>query len=1442
MASRQSVPEGTKRVLYILSRNRCAFPGCKELLVVPPTEKSSYKIIGEICHIHSPKESGPRGRVGLTDEEYNAHDNLIVLCPNHHTRVDGQHEAYPAQTLKEWKETHEAKPSRVSPQDLDAPPEVFYHSYFPTALVDQTIDEEVNLLRKSRFYVEFDGIGCTLTLSKRLSEGNLYGGTATVKAWALAWCARVLAGRGELDKVEEYLEIAESLGPGTEIARAFICSHRGDKSTALKLLAGVDSPNSRSAAFMIVGNHDGPQEAVDWLKATGLGVSDLDPDGKFILLKYQLELGQWEAARETTNTLSVSDLEGAPVLHYVMAMSYLLSTVPAEFRNVVLHQVPFEAANFPLASDSAAIDARRTAHSHFINAAEAARRLNCPNAASMSDRYALWLELSEPEHFDEGRLQLEDRLRGPNPALHLVSLGIQFGVELDPVAVEQEIERQTALHGDITQDAAVARFVLACTQETPEDAAIYVDRHYNTISKYLTKKMMRCFQIQMFSQAGLPERAKEYLELLLEEGLSEAEESRLRIVIAKSEGKDTIEVRKALFKQTDSLTDLMDLVDEFEERKKWDVLCKYGESLFERTRFVQHAERLAIALNNANKPDRVVELLEENAGFLAQSTKLQMFYCWALYYEGELLKARSELAKLSADPENVNYRALKVNIGIALEDWDSLSTFVTNEYRQMENRSAHELIKAAQLSQHLSIPYAKQFLFAATEKGNDDADVLATAYFLALKAGWEGDAIIGQWLEKAVELSGDDGPFQKITLNDVIDQKPEWDRQESETWQLLNRGEIHMIFAAQLLNKSLNDLMLFSSYASLSESDPRRRGGIPAYGGGRQPTPLDTGGTVGIDAAALLTLSFLNLLGTAFDAVDTVYVPHSTLAWLFEEKQQAAFHQPSRIRDAHHVRHLLATEVLEEFSPSTMVDRELSAQVGDDLAMLIAEAESSTDEDTQRFVVRSSPVYKVVSLREEEADLTGHAAVMSSCQAVVRKLRQKSQITAIGKQNALAYLQLHEKPWPHQPEITDGAMMYLDDLAVAYFLHLGILEKLRKAELRSFVSSRVISEFNALIAYERISGKVIDAIENIRSVVSLGIESGKIKVGRWRNVDEGEDQSISEHQIVGVLALAEDCDAVIADDRFFNQHPRIEHNGAQAPLFSTLDLLDALASAGSITPDDRLEYRTNLRRAGYLFVPVTEDELTNHLNTAAVTSDKLNETLELKAIRESILLVRMSDWLQLPREATWPDMTEKALVRALRALWRDDVDVSVVTARSNWIIDQLDIENGDNILKTGRGELILVLLVPPADAPQEIRAAYRKWAEERILTPFKEQYPDLFAWIVANYKTRISEFVDQEQIEGLDMADIPNGRALSAKAMLDLAPPLMRETLLDDGQFWDELGFKVARILTFEDSGVSFQRSELYDAFRQTLSGASNLTVTDTEGRKWVIGVKGEES
>ena len=1351
----------TIKVLFVLSGNQCAHPDCKNPVIVPPTDESDVCVLNQICHIYALNKDGPRGKAGLTEKELNAPENLVLFCPTHHVIIDGQHETYPAEKLKQWKKTHESKFQKRLPADLErVQPDVLSHPYFPTALVDQKIEAEVDIVRKSRFFVECDRVRSSLTLARKLVGGELSGGTDAVRSRALAWCSRFLSRTEELDKAEKYLNLAKGLGSSQEIeiANAFISSQKGHKKTALSALASIDTPTSRSAALMVVAHHDGSQGAVDWLKTAGIAAADLDPDGKQILLMNQLQLAQWVAAREVLDALSDDDFRKAPALHHMMAIIHLLSTVPAEYRAIVLNQLPFEAAGFPLASDAAAIEARRDAHRHFIETAQVARQLNCPGAATKADEYALWLELKDPDESDKGRQRLEAKLRDPKSALRLVHLGLQFGITLDLEAVEREIERQIALHGGITHDAAVARFALAFTQKTPEDVANYVARHRDELAKYIDKKSMQFLQIEMLSRAGLPERANECMDILVEEGLSEAEESRLRTIIAEAEGTDPVEARKEQFKKSDSLGDLVNLVDELETRCEWDGLCEYGEILFERTRSLHDAERLANALSNTQQNEQLLELIKANSDLLAQSKNLQMLYCWSLYHEGALLEARSELAKLSDDRDNPNYRALQINLGITLGDWNSLSAFVANECLEKDKRSAQHLILAAQLALHLGSLHAKELIFAAADKGRDDAGILTAAYFLASNAGWEDDAEVFQWLREAAALSGDDGPIQKMTLKDVLDRKPEWDRRESETWQLLSRGDMPMFLAAQSLNKSLIDLMLSPALVNLSESDPRRRSAVPAYSGKRQPTPFNTSGAVGIDATALLTLSYLNLLDKALDAFDTVHVPHSTLAWLFEEKQKAAFHQPSRIRDAHQVRHLLATDVLQKFMPSTVPDSDLSAQVGDELAVLIAEAEKvRDDDDTQRIVVRSSPVHRVASLMEEEADLTAHAAVLSSCQSIVDKLRQKGQITSAEEKKACAYLQLHEKPWPNQPEIADGAILYLDDLAITYFLHLGILGKLQAAGFRPIASPRKVSQTNEFISYESISGKVNKAIECIRSAVNSRIESGKIKIGRRRNTDEPEEQSISRHPTIGVIALAKDCDAIIVDDRFLNQHANVDDGGAQTPIFSTLELLDALVSSGSITPEARLEYRTLLHRAGYIFVPVSEDELTLHLNTSTVKDGKVIETAELKAIRENILYVRMSTWLQLPKEASWLDTLLKVFIRVLKGLWKADANFSSVRARSDWIMDGIDIrgwahsfggENGDNIVKTVRGTHILMVLSPPTDAPREVKDEYWSWVEDKVLVPIKEQYPDLYSWIVEWYKKQTAEMADMDLTEG----------------------------------------------------------------------------------------------
>lgn len=1352
---KRSYSQRTIKVLFALSGNQCAHPDCNSMIVEPATAESDTLVTAHICHIYAISEDGPRGKAELTQEELNSPENLILLCRNHHAIVDGQYDSYPAELLKEWKQRHEEAMRRRLLSDLEnIEPDVARHPYFPTGLVDQKIDEEIEQLRRSRFFEEFERVESALRLGRRLAEGELSGGSDEKRSFGLAWCARILTPSDQWKAVSAFLELAKNLADSEEIkiAEAFVAAKKGDNSGALTGLASINSAASRSAALMICAILDGSEGALKWLSNSGYTVDDLDPDGKCIALSHQLQLACWDSAEQTVSTLTRADFESMPVLHHLAAVTTLLSAVPKELRWVVCAQVPFESRDFRLASDERSIAARRNAHQHFLAAVEAAKKLGCSHAARIDDEYALWLELRDPDsaRSSHGIVRLKKLLGESDTAIGFVRYALQFGIKLDLDAVERDIDREIAINGGITRDVALARFSLALTKPKLPEIATYIREHRDQLAAHIDQKLLWVSEIEVLSRAGLTEEAIDVVDEAVEQGISDTEKSELQRIIAEAGGPEAVESRKAQFSRTGALSDLIALVNLLEEHNRWNELCKYGAQLFEETHACEDAERLVKALNYSNKSGALVRFLRNNSNFLSQSSYLRLAFAWGLYYEGLLLESRTELCKLGNDLDNLDRRSLQVNLKIATGNWSALADYVAEEYRNRNEREPNELLRVAQLALTLNLSQAKDLVFEAAARGADDPAILSASYFMATEAGLDDDPRVFQWLEKASELSGEDGPIQRLNLRDLLNLKPEWDRRESETSRLLTRGKIPLFLAAQSLNRTLIDFTIFPALANLSEQDPRRRIGIAAYSGKRAALEFDVRGKViAVDATALLTLSFLKVLDLALDAFEVVYIPHSTLSWLFQERRHATFHQPSRIANAHIVRDFLATELLEKFSASTDASSDLCSQIGDDLAAMIAEAEKRRNSDQpQHLVVRPAPVHRIASLMEEEADLSGHAAVLSSCLAVVESLRHAGQITAEEEKRARNYLKLHERPWPQQPFIADGATLYLDDLAVTHLLHLGMLGKLKAAGFRAVVAPREVSETDALISYERNSEEVREVIERLRASLNVRIESGQVRVGRMGSLEEYKDNSISQHPSVDILALAPDCDAAIIDDRFLNQHASFDSDGAQSQVISTIDLLDALGAAGILSDDDILEHRTRLRKAGYFLISVSEQELKRCLSDSTVASGNVVETAELKAVRESILRVRMSKWLQLPEEAPWLDATLKAFARVLKDLWVDDADIEDITVRSDWLVKQCDVlgwahslvsQSAESIVSAGRGIHILRLLAPPNNVPQSIVAAYSSWVEERILAPIQEQYPEIYGWLVDWHRGQIAE-------------------------------------------------------------------------------------------------------
>jgi hypothetical protein len=118
---------------------------------------------------------------------------------------------------------------------------------------------------------------------------------------------------------------------------------------------------------------------------------------------------------------------------------------------------------------------------------------------------------------------------------------MQFGLKLDLQAVEQEIERRSALSGGHSIDVAVARFAMAFTKQGPREVAEYIDKHRQQLTKNLNPGFVASVEIQMLSQSGQIQLAEERILELSDPQQTAHERGRLARMIAEAKGTDPIE-------------------------------------------------------------------------------------------------------------------------------------------------------------------------------------------------------------------------------------------------------------------------------------------------------------------------------------------------------------------------------------------------------------------------------------------------------------------------------------------------------------------------------------------------------------------------------------------------------------------------------------------------------------------------------------------------------------------------------------------------------------------------------------------------------------------------------------------------------------------------------------------------------------------------------------
>jgi len=103
---RKSPPPHVKFQLTVDAGGRCEFEGCNKYLLEDPITLRGRNL-SEKAHIYPVSQGGPRGNEAGRPEDINSIENLMLLCPECHGRIDAEPKIWNIDRLIQMKKNHE---------------------------------------------------------------------------------------------------------------------------------------------------------------------------------------------------------------------------------------------------------------------------------------------------------------------------------------------------------------------------------------------------------------------------------------------------------------------------------------------------------------------------------------------------------------------------------------------------------------------------------------------------------------------------------------------------------------------------------------------------------------------------------------------------------------------------------------------------------------------------------------------------------------------------------------------------------------------------------------------------------------------------------------------------------------------------------------------------------------------------------------------------------------------------------------------------------------------------------------------------------------------------------------------------------------------------------------------------------------------------------------
>ncbi|EOC1534621.1 HNH endonuclease [Cronobacter turicensis] len=104
-----SISDKSIKLLWSNAAGICSFRGCNEKLSVEEAAGVAPYTLGEMAHIKGNKPGSNRYDIDQSSAERDSYENLILLCPTHHTLIDKLEnvDRFNVELLHEMKQEHE---------------------------------------------------------------------------------------------------------------------------------------------------------------------------------------------------------------------------------------------------------------------------------------------------------------------------------------------------------------------------------------------------------------------------------------------------------------------------------------------------------------------------------------------------------------------------------------------------------------------------------------------------------------------------------------------------------------------------------------------------------------------------------------------------------------------------------------------------------------------------------------------------------------------------------------------------------------------------------------------------------------------------------------------------------------------------------------------------------------------------------------------------------------------------------------------------------------------------------------------------------------------------------------------------------------------------------------------------------------------------------------